>query len=320
MVKNAKKKRLFEDDYDVVSHFIWCVKKRPPLYNYKLPAEQRRRNDVARIWKELAEEVGGGVTVDDCRNRWKNLRDTYHQYRLRKAKFKECLEKWRYTKDLSFLTDVYQPKLKAERIKYFNSKKDRTPSESNDSLVHEVKMSDISSLIEVDEGTEHSQESHTETMHNDIIINDNSNNDSEEQNMEHADINSMELNSTKKQENDNVNATIEDTYGEVFLYDETEEPVDNLLLDSKENIRKNIPSNRFSPVMVEIPNGTQRSEPTTENSTTDNKSAELDLFFQFLKTKVQNLPNVDITGIQIEFLNVVLRKESALNQEKSDCL
>lgn len=50
------------------------------------------------------------------RRKWKNLRDTYHQYRRRSPKCIEGrLSKWRYAKPLDFLSKVYQPKLKAHR-------------------------------------------------------------------------------------------------------------------------------------------------------------------------------------------------------------
>lgn len=57
--------------------------------------------------------------MEECRRKWKNLRDTYHQYRLRKPKVGESLSKWRYAKEMEFLSNVYQPKLKALRGQHF---------------------------------------------------------------------------------------------------------------------------------------------------------------------------------------------------------
>jgi len=55
-------------------------------------------------------------TVQEVRRKWKNLRDTFHQYRLRTPKYIEGrLSKWRYAKELDFLSTVYQPKLKSHR-------------------------------------------------------------------------------------------------------------------------------------------------------------------------------------------------------------
>lgn len=47
------------------------------------------------------------------------MRDTYHQYRLRKPKVGESLSKWRYAKEMEFLSNVYQPKLKSLRGQHF---------------------------------------------------------------------------------------------------------------------------------------------------------------------------------------------------------
>ncbi|XP_055911755.1 uncharacterized protein LOC129945847 [Eupeodes corollae] len=325
-MKMQGRKKVLEEDHDAVSHFIWCVRKRPALYNYKLPREQRRRADVARIWQELASEIGN-ITAVECRKKWKNLRDTYHQYRLRKLKYKECLEKWRYTADLSFLTDIYQPKLISERANYLNSSK----TNNNHNTIQEVKTSDISSLIELDEETTQDSQS----LHKEYIIDQNDFDDEDIEHVSEMDENEMQFcEVTDGGHARNVEAVGDDTsYGEVYLYDETETngvAVDSLVLptnqptDSKENILKKPSSSsgctavyvgELSADHTQLASPSQPLQPSSECLTIGDKKDELDLFFQFLKTKIQNLPSVDITAIQIEFLNAVLRREAA-NYEK----
>ncbi|XP_018792893.1 PREDICTED: uncharacterized protein LOC108971353 isoform X1 [Bactrocera latifrons] len=100
---------------DDIITLIHLVRQNPALYNYKLEPNQRRRIDVLNGWAEIAAKIGNRYTVEECRRKWKNLRDTYHQYRLRKPKPGDGLSKWRYAKELEFLSSIYQPKLKSQR-------------------------------------------------------------------------------------------------------------------------------------------------------------------------------------------------------------
>ncbi|XP_004523992.1 uncharacterized protein LOC101460784 [Ceratitis capitata] len=100
---------------DDIITLIHLVRQNPALYNYKLEPNQRRRIDVLNGWTEIAAQIGNRYTVEECRRKWKNLRDTYHQYRLRKPKPGDGLSKWRYAKELEFLSSIYQPKLKSQR-------------------------------------------------------------------------------------------------------------------------------------------------------------------------------------------------------------
>lgn len=321
-MRGAGRRSYREEEHDAVSHLIWCVKKRPVLYNYKLPSIERRRGDVARGWQELADEIGGNVTAEGCRKRWKNLRDTFHQYRLRKSKFKDCLEKWRYTKDLEFLTDVYQPKLKSKRNNYVNKR--RLSSETDNSLIQEVKTSDISSLIEVDEN----------------FSGENSMTDREDINKAIAELDehSIDIESNEDVKGVATSTTVshevaEDAYGEVFLYDESDVSaitVDGSMPESKQNILKQCEptaTGKFTEIMCGRTLQREQLQPSSQLSPAaahsnilkiGTKSEELDLFFNFLKAKIKNLPRVEITAIQIEFLNSVLRREAAAAQNQAN--
>ncbi|KAH8338824.1 hypothetical protein KR074_001563 [Drosophila pseudoananassae] len=113
-----ERKRYHKDNAptDDILTLINLVRQNPALYNYKLQPNQRRRSDVLNGWQEVAQQIGNKYTVQEVRRKWKNLRDTYHQYRLRTPKCIEGrLSKWRYAKELDFLSNVYQPKLKSHR-------------------------------------------------------------------------------------------------------------------------------------------------------------------------------------------------------------
>ncbi|ALC48347.1 CG12155 [Drosophila busckii] len=114
----SERKRYHKDNAptDDIITLINLVRQNPALYNYKLQPNQRRRSDILSGWQEVSQQMGNKYTVQEVRRKWKNLRDTYHQYRLRSPKCIEGrLSKWRYAKELEFLSKVYQPKLKAHR-------------------------------------------------------------------------------------------------------------------------------------------------------------------------------------------------------------
>ncbi|BFG02477.1 uncharacterized protein DMAD_01969 [Drosophila madeirensis] len=118
MSSTSERKRYHKDNAptDDILTLINLVRQNPALYNYKLQPNQRRRSDILTGWQEVAQKIGHKYTVQEVRRKWKNLRDTYHQYRLRTPKCIEGrLSKWRYAKELDFLSTVYQPKLKSHR-------------------------------------------------------------------------------------------------------------------------------------------------------------------------------------------------------------
>lgn len=168
-------------------------------------------------------------TVEECRRKWKNLRDTYHQYRLRKPKIGDGLSKWRYAKDMEFLSNVYQPKLKSNRTQNFNT------TTSQDNLLHSVSESN----------DEHDQVVHQDMVHTGIIsVNDadtfiltayedvtHDNVNHEDPNMSHGELNhdnnSMEdcVEIVKHEQHstldDDGNTGAEVDYEEVCLYEES---------------------------------------------------------------------------------------------------
>uniref|UniRef100_A0A1I8Q2F8 MADF domain-containing protein n=1 Tax=Stomoxys calcitrans TaxID=35570 RepID=A0A1I8Q2F8_STOCA len=229
-MQNIKRRRYQKDlaPTDDIVTLIHLVRQNPALYNYKLNPNQRRRSDILNGWANIAAAIGNRYTVEECRRKWKNLRDTYHQYRLRKPKIGDGLSKWRYAKDMEFLSNVYQPKLKSNRTQNFNA----TPQ---DNLLHSVSESN----------DEHDQVVHQDMVHTGIIsVNDTDtfiltayedvthDNDvrHEDPNMSHGELNhdnSMEdcVEIVKHEQHntldDDGNTGAEVDYEEVCLYEES---------------------------------------------------------------------------------------------------
>ncbi|XP_061396893.1 serine/threonine-protein kinase dst1 [Musca vetustissima] len=171
---HPQKRRRYQKDSsstdDIVTTLIHLVRQNPVLYNYKLQPNQRRRSDILNGWAQIAAAIGNRYSVEECRRKWKNLRDTYHQYRLRKSKIGDGLSKWRYAKDMEFLSNVYQPKLKSNRTQSFNATTTTTTAtstnSSQDNLLHSVSESN-------DEHDDHQVQVHQDMVHSSIIsVND----------------------------------------------------------------------------------------------------------------------------------------------------
>ncbi|XP_073830445.1 uncharacterized protein [Musca autumnalis] len=231
------KRRRYQKDSsstdDIVTTLIHLVRQNPVLYNYKLQPNQRRRSDILSGWAQIAAAIGNRYSVEECRRKWKNLRDTYHQYRLRKSKIGDGLSKWRYAKDMEFLSNVYQPKLKSNRTQNFNN----TTATSQDNLLHSVSESN----------DEHDQVVHQDMVHSSIIsvndadtfilttyedvTHDNDVSHEDHHNMSHSELNhdnnSMEncVEIVKHEQHTNLdddgNTAAEVDYEEVCLYEES---------------------------------------------------------------------------------------------------
>ncbi|KAK2709857.1 uncharacterized protein LOC136027323 [Artemia franciscana] len=88
---------------DYVSALISAIKARPELYDSASPRYKCR---VGRhlLWNEVAEE--SGLTVEECRKTWKNMRDYF--YALRRRNYEKNSDwtkriKWEYWDKLQFL-------------------------------------------------------------------------------------------------------------------------------------------------------------------------------------------------------------------------
>ncbi|KAM7356646.1 uncharacterized protein ACRADG_002301 [Cochliomyia hominivorax] len=98
------------------------IRKRPPLWDFQ-NTESKSRIFVPDLWREVAENMGPDVTVEDCKRKWKNLRDAYRaeikriEYRIEKDLLKGVYDpkydygsKWAYFKAMRFIKDIRRPR------------------------------------------------------------------------------------------------------------------------------------------------------------------------------------------------------------------
>lgn len=237
MENNIQKRRRYQKDSapaDDIVTLIHLVRQNPTLYNYKLQPNQRRRIDILNGWAQIAAAIGNKYTVEECRRKWKNLRDTYHQYRLRKPKMGDGLSKWRYAKDMEFLSNVYQPKLKSNRTQTYNTtpdsllqsvtesmvyQKDEHDQVVSEDMVHMVNETDTFILTAYEDVTHDNDVSHEDRItHRDLNHEDHSMDDCVEivKAEQHATLHDEE-----EDDEDDGNTGADVDYEEVCLYEES---------------------------------------------------------------------------------------------------
>ncbi|CAL8406577.1 unnamed protein product [Arctogadus glacialis] len=92
---------------------IIAVSAYPVIFNTTL-ASYKDRTVKAKAWLKVSEEVG--LTEEECRRRWKVLRDTYLRVRRREEAGKRSgsaagpLKTWKYSAILSFLGPFVTPR------------------------------------------------------------------------------------------------------------------------------------------------------------------------------------------------------------------
>ncbi|XP_073731218.1 uncharacterized protein [Misgurnus anguillicaudatus] len=102
--------------------FLSWVYNHPELYD-KNHREYKNNDKREALWKELAEKMG--ISADDVKAKWKNLRDTYTR---RKREDSECHNEqaakkrkpWKYMKTLEFLADFIETKSVHNNIEEHN--------------------------------------------------------------------------------------------------------------------------------------------------------------------------------------------------------
>lgn len=70
------------------------------LYNVK-NVNYRRKNDKERLWQQIAYELNS--TVEECKRRWKSLRDKFIKLSRMEQLHEEQPKKWQYFESLKFL-------------------------------------------------------------------------------------------------------------------------------------------------------------------------------------------------------------------------
>ncbi|XP_049451174.1 transcription factor Adf-1-like, partial [Epinephelus fuscoguttatus] len=81
-------------------------------------------NKKEQAWVKVAEETG--VPVDQCRKKWKSLRDTYLKERRKEAEKRSGaaagpVKRWKYSAALSFLNPFITPREKDRAAGYRES-------------------------------------------------------------------------------------------------------------------------------------------------------------------------------------------------------
>ncbi|EZA47540.1 hypothetical protein X777_16209, partial [Ooceraea biroi] len=67
---------------DVIDELlIGAVKARKGLYDYTLPASERSSLRKNALWAEVSNTIGGALSPDKAKARWKYLRDNYAKAR-----------------------------------------------------------------------------------------------------------------------------------------------------------------------------------------------------------------------------------------------
>ncbi|XP_011876493.1 PREDICTED: uncharacterized protein LOC105566804 [Vollenhovia emeryi] len=57
------------------------VRKRPPLWNFKLHISERGARTKEKLWEEIAVNMKGEMTVGQIKKKWKSLSDMFRRQR-----------------------------------------------------------------------------------------------------------------------------------------------------------------------------------------------------------------------------------------------
>jgi len=68
--------------------FIKYVQDRPPLYDFRLPLQERTNSKKNNLWTEIYNLFGGKISTIQLKAKWKYLRDCYLRAKKRVTKYK----------------------------------------------------------------------------------------------------------------------------------------------------------------------------------------------------------------------------------------
>ncbi|XP_018399461.1 PREDICTED: uncharacterized protein LOC108777148 [Cyphomyrmex costatus] len=71
---NEKQRKIFLEE-----RLIEAIRKRPALWNFKLPIAERGIRTKEKLWMEVATVMQGLITSEDAKKKWKSLSDTYRK-------------------------------------------------------------------------------------------------------------------------------------------------------------------------------------------------------------------------------------------------
>ncbi|XP_012215503.1 uncharacterized protein [Linepithema humile] len=86
------------------------VRKRPPLWNFKLHISERGARTKQILWEEIAESMKGEMTAAEIKKKWKSLTDMFRRHRKAHKQSSGSAAakkvKWLHFKRLSFLQNM----------------------------------------------------------------------------------------------------------------------------------------------------------------------------------------------------------------------
>ncbi|XP_011688850.1 PREDICTED: uncharacterized protein LOC105450615 [Wasmannia auropunctata] len=113
-----------EEDFDVTNfpenenlrkifieeRLIEAVRRRPPLWNFKLPVAQRGVRNKEKLWKDVVAVMKGVVTLAEAKKKWKSLSDVFRRHRknaeLPSGSTARKMKKWVHYDRMNFLLDI----------------------------------------------------------------------------------------------------------------------------------------------------------------------------------------------------------------------
>ncbi|XP_011058294.1 PREDICTED: uncharacterized protein LOC105148327 isoform X2 [Acromyrmex echinatior] len=90
-------------------HLISEIRKRPPLWNFKLPPEKRRIEKRERLWEEVSIKLNKEGSTKKLKKMWRSLCDSFrvHHYRKKMLPSKSTIcSPWVHYESMKFISDV----------------------------------------------------------------------------------------------------------------------------------------------------------------------------------------------------------------------
>ncbi|KYN22362.1 hypothetical protein ALC57_05242 [Trachymyrmex cornetzi] len=115
------------------------VRKRPPLWNYKLHISKRGGRAKEKLWEEIADSMKGEMTVQEIKKKWKSLSDMFR--RLRRSHKQPSGSsaakkiKWLHFDRLSFLHDMQRENVTTSNISDLSNSPDVSQDNTEISVV-----------------------------------------------------------------------------------------------------------------------------------------------------------------------------------------
>ncbi|XP_071579124.1 uncharacterized protein [Temnothorax nylanderi] len=109
--RNNRKTTRFVVNYDDEELLILSVQERRPLWDYTIPLEQRSQRLIKKLWDEVSETLGGKLSGEEAKKKFKNLHDAYRRiiqsenHPSGSAK-PPPVKKWHHYDSMEFLRDM----------------------------------------------------------------------------------------------------------------------------------------------------------------------------------------------------------------------